>query len=170
MTEKKKATDVLLEIQDKIDLLFKLCEDSNNNIKHLRKDFNIIKITKAPIITPIIDKVKQIVNQKPTVTAPTVEPPKETNKHSMIEQTVFYKSNQRAVILGNVKIYDIETGSMVKETLIGQNGKWTALLPPGKFRVEIKKGPVGGNKGFINTLSVEVKGEGAPIILERNLV
>lgn len=164
MTEEKKtATEVLSEMKHQLDALTKLCEDTNTNVKHLRNEINL-KNRSTQAQPPNFPQA----NVEPK--AAEVAPPVATNKHSVIEQTVLYRSSQRAVALADVKIYDVDTGSMLKKALTGPNGKWDALLPAGKYRVEIKKGPAAGQKAFITRDELEVKGDGAPIVLERKLV
>jgi len=164
MTEEKKtATEVLSEMKHQLDVLTKLCQDTNTNVKQLRNEINLKNrsVQTQPTYFPQANMESEVAE---------VAPPIVTNKHSAIEQTVLYKSSQRAVALADVKIYDVETGSMLKKALTGPNGKWDALLPVGKYRVEIKKGPAAGQKAFITRDELEVKGDGAPIVLERKLV
>lgn len=169
MTEEKKtATEVLLEVQHQIEVLTKICQDSNTNIKQLRKEIDLER--RSRVNGNINVAAYQVASSSPESMAATSPSPVETNKHSVIEQTILYKSTQRAVALADVKIYDIETGSMIKKALTGPGGKWDALLPAGNYRVEIKKGPSGGQKAFISREELNVKGDGAPIILERKLV
>jgi len=169
MTEEKKtATEVLLEMQHQIEVLTKICQDSNANVKQLRKEIDLERRSRANSNTNVA--AHQVAPGGGEVAAPSPPPPAETNRHSVIEQTILYKATQRAVALADVKIYDIETGSMIKKALTGPGGKWDALLPAGNYRVEIKKGPSGGQKAFIFREELNVKGDGAPIILERKLV
>jgi hypothetical protein len=166
--EKKKATDVLLEMQHQLDVLTKICQDNNANIKQLRNEIAIERRSNKNINANV--SVHQDAPGGREVLTSSPQAPTETNKHSVIEQTLLYKSNQRGVALADVKIYDVETGSMIKKALTGPNGKWDGLLPAGKYRIEIKKGPAAGQKAFIIRDELEVKGDGAPIILERKLV
>lgn len=162
MSAKKKASDVLIELQEQVAVLTKMCQDIDSNVKHIRKELNLQKK---------VTKQEQVhfppaqIQDKPAVSVPT-----ETNKHSTIEQSLVYKSTQRPIALADIKIYDIDTGSMIEKKLSGPNGKWNALLRPGKFRVEIKKGPTAGNNAFIEKFELEIKGDGAPIILGRKLI
>jgi hypothetical protein len=168
MTEDKKtATEVLLDMQHRLEVLTKICQDNNANIKQLRNELALERRTGKNSNSNV--PVHQDAPGREAL-ASNPAPPADTNKHSVIEQTLLYKSNQRGVALADVKIYDVETGSMIKKSLTGPNGKWDALLPAGKYRIEIKKGPAAEQKAFIIRDELEVKGDGAPIIIERKLV
>lgn len=173
MSSKKKtktASQILLEQQQQIKELFQLCQDTNANVKALLNNINLQR--RATAQAPL---VPDVVPPREEMPAPPAKHPaaKENVKESMVEQAVVYQSNDRPVALANVEIFDVDSGPggvRIKKTVTSSNGKWTASLPRGKYRVEIKKGPAQGNPGFIKREDFEIAGDGKPLIMERKIV
>lgn len=158
----KKASDLLFELQKEVYHLQKLSEDNNQLLKIILNKLNLKEKKEEFDFPPAHVSVPE---EKPIVQTPSGD-----NKHSTIEQTLVYKNSQRPITLAEIKIFDLKTNSNVVKTVTSTSGKWSATLPKGNYRVEIKKGPIQTEKAFIDRFDLEIDGSGKPILLEKKII
>lgn len=150
MTQRK-ATDVLLDLEDKIDLALRRLTVLDTNVKIL---LNKVSPTKN------LEEVKSINNNEKSLEVPK-EAPKITvesftqvgdkstqkvikstidssAKKRLVHQNLIYNSDNKNVVLAKVKAYDMDQ-NLVGETKTNMHGKWKLSLRPGKYIIHIVK-------------------------------
>lgn len=154
MTERK-ASDILLSVDDKLSELLEIAKSIDNNVKLILKSSN--DKPKPKIVETIVaDKPKPIVS---------------TGKAVTVQQKILYSEDQRPAILAEIKIFDSSTMAQVATTKTNPGGLWTKQLMPGNYLIEIKKGPTATKQGFVKKFeeSITDNGKGS-IELENRLV
>lgn len=164
----RSAVEVLLSIENRLEKLeaeVSFIRSVDSTTKNILNRLNVLQ--KSKNVSQQQVQFKEAKAQAP----PSVTPVDGvTNLLSTIEQRLLYASDQQPIILADIKIYEISTNSMVYKTTTAMSGKWHAALKAGKYRVQIKKGPVQDKGGVISSLDIEVFGDGKPMPLEKKLI
>ena len=182
MTDKRKASEVLLSLEKRIEKVEGMVAQIDLNVKSILNKLNIASKAKAltfdpplipppkrqPIATPLAGPVV-IPTVDDVVTFPQVEIPA-SQRSSVVEQKVVY-SDGRPVILAAVTIAEaaIPTNIIAKKKT-DSHGKWHNMLLGGKYVVEVIKGPTAAKRGFKVEYEIEVPGDGKPLTLEMKQV
>lgn len=148
----KKATDILLELEEKIDKLLSYVVNMDNNYKIIISRLDNLKSV-SPLVSSEAVKKEKSEPIKETIIEnklnETFEPQVIENKKELkvrVSQVVKYPkdkgSKQNNVVLASVKIYDsngLDGKIVVGENRTDQNGRWKIDLFPGKYFVHIVK-------------------------------
>ena len=194
MTGKRKATDVLIELERKVDNLTKYVQSIDVNIKLVMNRLNGVGDSKPPAKTqPIVKRQEPIVQPGPTScstapqtpgkaeTGPTVESfiqvadngkkqvvkpnAVETfGKKSLVHQKVVY-ADSKNVILAKVEIFD-DNGGLMGTSQTNMTGKWNVSLKPGKYLVHICKPGTSNRPQVDQKFSMDVIASDTPIELD----
>lgn len=149
----KKATDILLELEEKIDKLLSYVVNMDNNYKIIISRLDSLKPNNISVASlPVVKDSKALVQQEPVkavsksdfIEVQEAEPKKDSKIR--VSQVVKYPkdkgSKQNNVVLASVKIYDsngLEGKNIVGENRTDQNGRWKIDLFPGNYFVHIVK-------------------------------
>lgn len=155
----RKATDILLELEEKVNKLLSYVINMDNNYKILISRLDQLKTSQISVAVPVVEsslKKNDIKNVKQEIKKPE-EPitfinvedsePKPLSLNKVkVSQIVKYPKDkgtkQNNVILASVKVYDkngAEGGNVVAENRTDQNGRWKIELSPGNYFVHIVK-------------------------------
>jgi hypothetical protein len=152
MTERK-ASDVILDLENKIEILIKkidsqdlLLKAQHNKMNELfkillkEKPKQNIKIINPEISAPKIPKIKEEIKQEPILK---IEDPKEefkeyTDQKFKITQRVL-DSNGKPVYMAAVQMINLADNSIIARPLTKANGKFSIELPAGKYRFKYSK-------------------------------
>jgi len=172
--EKRKATEVLLDIESKIDQLVNMYKTLSFNISILSNKLNKIgnvivssENTNVPVIEsvekeqveikkenalplspkPILDKrndrfgkqntVKQNKNSEIVLPKEGLKNNSDSSKIVVVQRIV--DKNGKSVFLADVDISNVEDNSLTFKARTNGAGKWQAQLPPGTYKVLIRK-------------------------------
>ena len=169
----KKASELLLELEQKINLIIGYQKTNDLNYK---------------LIIARLDKLTNIITQRFTSTTSlansstnvmfhevsenqTIESnlSKVTSKSDVVagktqvQQKICYPDG-KIIILANVEIYDI-ANKLVKKTRTNSAGKWTAALDPGRYNVKIFKPPTSNKPLVERKYEIEIPISEVPIEL-----
>lgn len=154
----RKATDILLDLEEKLDKLLSYVVNMDNNYKIILSRIDNLKSSTVSVASSSN-------NRPPAETKPALEPVKNETEEELdnfidvsnssipskvlkvkVSQVVKYPKSkglkQNNVVLASVKIYDFngrEGGNIVGENRTDQNGRWKIDLSPGKYFVHILK-------------------------------
>ncbi len=152
----RKATDVLLDLEKKVDLILGYLKTIDLNNKLILNKLNkkaksaAITVESTSVALPKVEAFldpQVLVNlekrsKEESLTFPTVsesnltEKPIITKKVS-VNQKVLYPDD-KGVILANVEIYNLNQ-ELVKKTRTNNVGKWATTLDPGKYKIHVYK-------------------------------
>lgn len=162
----RKATDILLDLENKIEKLLLHVANMDNNYKIIisRLDYlknagsaSVASSNSAPALVlkdSVIQPEHQIISQQTSIKEksnqesidfPEYISPTKHNKVRVSQVVKYPKSKtakQNNVVLASVKIYDskgVEGGAVVGENRTDQNGRWKIDLSPGNYFVHIVK-------------------------------
>lgn len=188
MGDKRKASEVLLSLEKRVEKVESMVAQIDLNVKSILNKLNIAskatfkdltydpraasmpppKGIRQPQATPLAGPVV-IPTVDDVVTFPQVEST-DSKRTSVVEQKVVY-SDGRPVILAAVTIAEaaIPTNIIAKKKT-DSHGKWHTMLLGGKYVVEVIKGPTAAKRGFKTEYEIEVPGNGKPLTLERKQV
>jgi hypothetical protein len=184
----KKASEILLELEQKIDLMLGYLKTSDLNYK---------------LIIARLDKLASLINQTPSVSLPqtkilenkliakpaVVEFQEVDENNSLIineelqpqvgrrdlrtqgqsikkiqvQQKITY-SDGKVVILANVEIFD-SSNNLVKKTRTNSAGKWIANLDPGPYLIKIYKPPTSNKPVVERQYEVQIPISDVPVEL-----
>lgn len=150
--EKRKATDIILDLEQKVDNLTRYLTNVDLNIKLILNRLDGLKTadlsnvearpSQDPKPTPVpvekqvtVESFAQVPGSSEKKIIKSVVAPKQ--KKNTIYQRVFYPDSGKAILV-NVNIFD-EQGSPAGQTKTDMSGKWKILLRPGKYTVVLKK-------------------------------
>lgn len=144
MTEKK-ATELLVEMDYKLDLILSYMKNLDFNLK-LQSDLKLKESKQASKIEPLVEKQsppkepkkeKEIIKteKNPVVTEGASE-----NRKVNVFQHVYYPNGKPAA-LATIKVFDSQKQE-IKKTNSNHSGRWSALLDPGGYFVHITKAEV----------------------------
>lgn len=151
MAEERKATDILLTLEEKINYLIQVYQNLDNNIKILSNKISTINTTSVQNIKPQLPSVSLPEGVKvPTATTSVeLESPnysskkKEQKKVEIVAgavrttQAVFYPDGKR-VVWAMVEISDTDDKQIaITKTNIG--GRWERDLLPGEYKIRVSK-------------------------------
>jgi len=184
MGKERKATEVLLELEAKIDNALKYMQTIDHNVKLLHN--YIIGKTSKP--KPEIEESQNVIKaipsdneEKKTQGQPTVESfvqvsgsnvkkpvkPNATDMSSkkiMVYQKVVY-DDAKYVILAKVEVFD-ESKNLASQTKTDMTGSWRAELRPGKYSAHILKGGTSNRPVVDKRCEFVVEQSDKPIELE----
>ena len=184
MSNKRKASEIVLSLEERVGRLEKKIDIIDINIKAILNRLNLASLEQksAPVqSTPpaqpvaVAKPVSGPIAQAPVPTQedvvfPQVEDSSGANRNSVVEQRIIYDDG-RPVILASVTISDaaIKTNTIAKVKTDG-HGKWHTQLFGGKYIVEVVKGPTAAKRGFKVEYEIEIPGDGKPLTLERKQI
>lgn len=164
----KKATDVLTEIDTKVDLILKYITNIDFNIKRSSNKSNdqTVITNIIPPITPDYVVLDTSEMSFPEVTPESInsEEVKDDIKKVTIHQKVCYP-NDKPAVLAKVKIFN-SVKKEIKETKTNHSGKWNAVLEPGKYFIHITKAEVADKPKIDHYFEIVVQASKIPIELE----
>lgn len=126
---RKKATDVILDIDKKLNDLINYTKNLDHNIKIILARLN--ESSQNQVISPQ-PEVKTTEEKKPA--EPNVPKIKSVN----VSQQVIYKDG-RHIFLADVEIRDEAGKKLIKQTRTNVKGKWIAALAPGNYIIKVSK-------------------------------
>jgi len=156
----RKATDIILELEEKVNKLLSYVVNMDNNYKLIISRLDQLKSSQVSValnpsaklpLNDIENAKSQQVTKKPEepvtfINVEDSEPKPIKNNKIKVSQAVKYPKDKGAkqnnVILASVKIYDekgVEGGNIVGENRTDQNGRWKIELSPGNYFVHIIK-------------------------------
>jgi hypothetical protein len=155
----RKATDILLDLEDKIDKLLLHIANVDNNYKIIISRLDQLKNNTSMALRPSYPPNNQPVSIPPEPTIISAKEKKQSEFPQVdnsaasskpdkvrVSQVVKYpkskNSKQNNVVLASVKIYDhkgLQGGALVGENRTDQNGRWKIDLSPGDYFVHILK-------------------------------
>jgi hypothetical protein len=129
MTDQRKATDELVDLEHKVDLALKYLQNIDFTLKSLMSILSSRDVSdsksKRPKSMPTVEAVEvgipQVVLSDQGVT--------------VVRQKVLYPDSS-PVRLGNVEVFDL-SNNLIHKAKTSHVGKWTASLPPGNYVVHI---------------------------------
>jgi len=158
----KKASDLLLDIDDKLDSILDYFKDLKFKYELLlqgqkRLEKKIDSLTIKNDIVGVDDKSSLIVQPiitQPIITQPIAKPfPSSENLISSpkrtVRQKVFYPQNPGTsdgmipVIMANVKIHNVDNQVINSKIKTDPKGVWTCPLEPGEYFYHVTKAPQG---------------------------
>lgn len=182
MSDKRKASDVLLDLEGKIDKIGGVIIQLDLNVKTILNKLNIADATIAEPPSPPKQKLVLRATAKPVTDSPVTDPPVPTmddvtfpqaeqkKRRSVVEQRVIYNDG-RPVILANVTISEVEVPTnIIDKVVTDSHGKWHSQLFGGKYIIEVKKGPTSAKRPFQMEYEIEIPGNGRPLSLDRKQV
>lgn len=134
------ASEILLDLEEKINLLLGYAKNQDNNIKIILQRLNAMPAAK-------MEKEEKKPKASPTRTT--------------VNQMVLAKDGQ-PIKMANVEIFN-ENGFLEKATRTNNNGRWMAALPPGKYALSITK--KGDKLPLEITSNIEVEDTGGNVEL-----
>lgn len=160
----RKATEILLELEEKLDKVLSYIVNMDNNYKiilsrldHLKS--NSISVAAAsPVLenSPKINKIQEAAEGLETFVDVSEAHSISNGVKVKVSQVVKYPKSkglkQNNVVLASVKIYDSngkDGGNIVGENRTDQNGRWKIDLLPGQYFVHILK-PASTQKPLID--------------------
>jgi hypothetical protein len=175
----RKATDILLELEEKLEKVLSYVVNMDNNYKIIISRLDSIKNNNLPVANLSVNTSENIKSiEKNTSLNDTfveVNSIDEKSKHEKVRvsQVVKYPKSknvkQNNVVLALVKIYDskgLDAGTVVAENRTDQNGRWKVDLSPGQYHVHITK-PASTQKPQIDHyFPISVDGEKSSLDLE----
>jgi len=155
----KKATDFLLEMDDKLNKILSFI----SNV-----DFNLKLISSKLTVKPVDQVAEQTARQIEPATfynVDAVEPMGQPdNRKVTVHQKVTYP-NDKPAVLANVKIFN-SLKEEVKSTKTNHAGKWNAVLDPGNYFIHITKAEVADKPKIDHYFEIEIQASKIPIELE----
>jgi len=173
MTERK-ATDVLLDLERKTDLLLKIITDQSHTIKmilgRLNETCQMIESKKPPrdeLLQTFTDFKPIEIDSQPkgarrTSRPETVTP--QTNSKVPVFQTV-HDPNGKSIYMADVEVITPERNLIIK-TRTNATGKWHGALLPGKYTVNIIKRENNNRKRLSFSQEIEILSSQEPFELE----
>ena len=163
----KKATDLLLEMDNKIDSILNYIKNIDLNIKlvsnKLAAPFNAeiagIKSKSQAIKPSIIEEPEVIFTEVDTNFE------KEQTRKVTVHQKILYP-NDKPAVLANVKIFTNPAKKEIKATKTNHSGKWNAVLDPGSYFVHITKAEVADKPKIDHYFEIDIPASKMPIELE----
>lgn len=134
MTEKK-ATEMLAEMDAKIDLILKYIQNVDFNLK-LQSARSASPVPQPPSTEQ--NRTEIVASSSSDITFVEVgNEPKSDGRKVTVHQNVYYPNGKPAP-LAKIKILDASK-QLVKETKTNSTGKWTVVLDPGNYFIHITK-------------------------------
>lgn len=139
MNQPKTAIDLLIDINDKLDLLLKYNKTLDVNLKKIlnrsiSQDSNTITTSIAKPLAPILT-VESAATNGNVIKASNID---FSNKKEAVSQNLCYKSDNKNVTLAKVLAYD-KSNNIAGETKTNMHGKWILMLRPGEYIIHILK-------------------------------
>lgn len=162
--EERKASDVLLEIETKVDLLLQYYKLVDFNLKVLINRINELgkKDAVVALDNPIEVKIpkKDILNPE-IIPAGEDFPPAIISVDSEIPvmQKLLYNTNA-PIRLCNVEIFD-NKGNKLKKIRTSHIGKWNSSLFPGDYKIKITRAALDKYPQVDDTYDITVKASGS---------
>ncbi len=176
--EKRKASEVIIELERKIDLLIKMVANhSNNNVLILSKVNELNnKLDKAMFSDPKpSDNVilnyeteniftnHEIIGTRRTARAE-ANPGLDSQVKVAVHQLVMDLS-EKPMILADVEVIS-DNNDIVVKTRTSASGRWQGALQPGKYTINILKRETGSRKRIEYKKEVVITGDRTPYELE----
>lgn len=150
MNDQRKATDILLAVEEKIDQLNRYIQNFDNNMKILINRISLIEQNKSskpkiPSVAPADFDNKAIgIVKKPaiSISTPDEKPKKkklEKSKSGKINVTqVVFDQNDGRLLWALVEIFTPD-GKLIEKTKTNSGGRWMKELLPGEYNIKISK-------------------------------
>lgn len=167
MSEEEKirtATDILLDLENKIDNLLSIVKNQDMLLKILAKKINANnfsssetfkeEIKEVEIKKPLMPGLKpgvvlNIANEnlfQQKIELEEVKPNVVTNNRNIVPVSQMITKNGEPIIMADVEIFSINENNdsfLLKKIKTTQSGKWTTSLSPGNYHIVISKKGVG---------------------------
>ena len=146
-TKERKATDVLLDLESKIDAM-------QQTVNSLAFDIKLIlAAVKIKNSRPMFEQEKPTVSAPivSTVTAPSFGP-------NVVMTNAMVYSDNKPVRLAKVEIFDLNN-MLVTSTMTNHTGKWTATLKPGTYNIKMTKGSTADKQAVTHKYQLDVTEE-----------
>lgn len=135
----RKASDVLLEIEDKLDLLIQYNKDLKFKYELILQQNQEIKKILANKNTPSISEIPISESPKPSNSSKT----KRVVRQKVVYPNTMSSETPLPVILANIKITNSDKKVINEKIKTDPKGVWTASLEPGEYFYHITKAPQG---------------------------
>ena len=177
----RKATDVLLDLEEKVDKLLSYIVNMDNNYKIILSRLDALKNATSVALPSSSNKKMEenkiiknsTAKEDDVVFVENSEPKPIAPNKIRVSQVVKYPKDKAAkqvnAVLASVKVYDSrgkDSGFVVAENRTDQNGRWKIDLEPGEYFVHILK-PASTHKPQIDHyFPINIDGEKASLDLE----
>lgn len=178
-TDNRKISDVVLDIEKKV-------QDLGAEVKLINSNLKIILQRSNLILEKVSSSVQEQSMKKEVISAPTQEQKKKVKEKSLenIEQSKTYKEitvSQKVlypdgspVILALVKILDLDKNDITK-SIVGDkplrtfpNGKWSTIMKPGNYFIKIMKEPTNSKPMVDRLFEIEILNNKGSLELEES--
>ena len=140
--EERKASDILLELEAKIDKLAGESVLTNFNLKLLLGRIDSLVNIKTQSIIEAPKPEETVFFEVPKESIQSKKISKSSEKDVVVKQTVRYPDG-KPVILANVRILDLNNKELKSRKTL-TSGSWDLLLKPGEYQLHIVKEAVLG--------------------------
>jgi hypothetical protein len=173
----RKASDILLELESKVNVVFQHLQNIDSNIKLIlnRLSSNISKkIDISPEIQQI-SEVKHNISTENTNSLKNTEKEEEftfvqvnndipiSTRKVAVQQRIMYADGKN-ICLASVELKDVN-GNVVKKMRTNAMGKWISALDPGKYFVHIRKAANKSNQDVEMNFEIQIQESDRPIEL-----
>ncbi len=176
MSEERKASEILIELEGKINNILQLYQNMDNNIKLI-----LAKLNSSEKRNKTETKFSPAVSSGPTLisTLPP-EPPKpsleeelpdfpealpKVMKAVLVQQRLNY-NDQSPITLATYEIFD-ENHKSIRKSRTNSVGKWNATLAPGSYTIKITKNPSGIKPAINQEYKITIPQSSSPIELSQ---
>lgn len=143
-TKNRKASDVLLDLERKIDLL-------QNTVNSLSLDIRLLiqrtAIKNIPVVSPSTDNEKKAGG---VVVAPVQE-----ITNVLVTNSCLYHEDKKPIRLAKVKILN-SNNEVIVNCMTNHVGVWTASLRPGIYSVKLEKGAIASKNARTYEYKIEI--------------
>jgi len=170
LVKKRSASEVLLSLENRVEILEGLVRSIDHNIKLLLNNKNISerKIIKEPINKISKPKVSKDKSASKVVTADAVDfvqvDSGVKNRKRTVRERLTY-SDSKAIVLAQVEIFD-SSGQLIAKKRTNNEGKWTESLLPGEYSIRVAKGKTSINPPIGVNYEIFVSPDDKPLQLE----
>jgi hypothetical protein len=148
-TKERKAADVLLSLEHKVNALQQTVNALSLNISLLLQR-TAIKNISIVSPTPSDNSEKK---------SGGVVMPYQDFQNIVVSNSCVYKEDKKPIRLAKVDILNPEDNSLVVSCMTNHTGVWTCNLRPGKYLTKITKGATAGKIARTYSYSIEITGE-----------
>jgi hypothetical protein len=179
MNKKRMASDVLIEIESKLDNILGYIRNIDFNNKLIIQRISKLEGGKVPV--EVGSKV-----QKRTASTPSVQPSvspvggivsdnsdsendqKNSAQKYLVQQKITY-SDDKNVILVNIHIFDSDN-NLIQKTRTSSSGKWSVGLGEGKYKVVLNKPGSTKRPALSKEFFINVSSDAHPLVLDQIIV
>jgi hypothetical protein len=130
--KERKATDVLLDLETKIDAMQRAINSLSFDMKLVLEAIKAKNVRLKSESGSDSKPASAAAVTAPTVTAPTVGP------NIVVTHAMVYADN-KPIRLGKVEIFNLDN-ELITSVMTNHTGKWTVTLKPGTYNIKLTKG------------------------------